>query len=79
MLQVKDSEFQLIFLHHLAPLNLSCILHRQIFVGSSFKRAYKMDLETAVGHTCVSEKESCCTTEKLESGLCRLHVAFLDR
>jgi hypothetical protein len=40
----------------------------------------KVDPETATGYThVVSEKESCCTTEKLETGLYRLQIASLDR
>jgi hypothetical protein len=74
VLQVNDSEIQPIFLHPSGPnksftypstLDILCIPASKVLT--------KVDTETVMGHTYViSEKESCCHTEKLETRLCRL-------
>jgi hypothetical protein len=74
VLQVNDSEIQLTFLHHPSAPNKSFMYPSPpdiLWVAAS-KVLTKVDPETATGHTyIISERESCCPTEKQETRLCR--------
>jgi hypothetical protein len=76
VLQVNDSEIQATFLCTSGPSkSFTYSSPPDILWVPASKVRTKVDPENAVGCTYViSEKESCCTTEKLETRLRRLQI-----
>jgi hypothetical protein len=79
VLQVNESETQVTFLHPSGPTKSFMYPLPDSFWVPASKVLTKVDPQTAAGCTYViSEKEICCTAEKLETRLCRLLLLLLQ-